>query len=157
MEKRTTHPSAKQRIPSLDGIRALCILMVLGAHAAHTDGFPQEWLGAIPYLINGSLGVQVFFVLSGFVIAYLLAREGQVFGAISLSEFYIRRVLRIFPVYYCFFFVFLSLTLLTGKGPSLCQSVTILTFTKNYGCGSWLDGHLWSLSVEVRIPEETGH
>jgi peptidoglycan/LPS O-acetylase OafA/YrhL len=52
------------------------------------------------YVFNGALGVLAFFVLSGFLITYLLAREEQERGHFSLRDFYIRRCLRILPVYF---------------------------------------------------------
>src|SRR4051812_37768685 len=64
-------------LPSLDGIRAVCIILVIGAHAAQTVGFPEQWKPVAAYLFNGAVGVTVFFVLSGFLITLLLIREEQ--------------------------------------------------------------------------------
>jgi peptidoglycan/LPS O-acetylase OafA/YrhL len=80
--------------PSLNGIRAICALMVIKEHAGwKIDGAPQmlEW---------GFLGVDMFFVISGFLIVSLLLRERDRQGHIDLRQFYIRRTLRIFPIYY---------------------------------------------------------
>jgi len=75
------------RIPGLDGLRAVSILMVLGRHAgAPRNVFP-----------NGSFGVTVFFVLSGFLITHLLLLEEAKAGWISLGGFYQRRAFRILP------------------------------------------------------------
>ena len=65
-------------------------------------GFPEAWAAAWPYFFSGSLGVKCFFVLSGYLITSLLLKEEARFGRISLADFYRRRVLRIFPVYYLF-------------------------------------------------------
>jgi peptidoglycan/LPS O-acetylase OafA/YrhL len=81
-------------IPSLDGIRALCVAMVLGGHVvlhARTEGE----VSAGDYFFNGNLGVRIFFVLSGFLITYLMVREEQSAGRIDLKRFYARRALRI--------------------------------------------------------------
>ena len=80
--------------PSLNGIRAICALMVIKVHAKWAiDGAPQmiEW---------GFLGVDMFFVISGFLIVTLLLRERDARGQVGLKQFYIRRTLRIFPIYY---------------------------------------------------------
>jgi peptidoglycan/LPS O-acetylase OafA/YrhL len=80
--------------PSLNGIRAICALLVIKEHAKWAvHGAPQlfEW---------GFLGVDMFFVISGFLIVTLLLRERDRNGRISLRQFYIRRTLRIFPIYY---------------------------------------------------------
>jgi peptidoglycan/LPS O-acetylase OafA/YrhL len=73
------------RWPALDGVRAVAILAVLGVHAA------------IPHMLGGIVGVDIFFVLSGFLITSLLLREWDNRSAISLPKFYARRALRLFP------------------------------------------------------------
>jgi peptidoglycan/LPS O-acetylase OafA/YrhL len=81
---------------SLDGLRALCILGVLWHHSpAFTELQPQMQL-----LMRGFIGVDLFFVLSGFLITTLLLREEERYGRFSLRGFYWRRVLRIVPVYF---------------------------------------------------------
>jgi peptidoglycan/LPS O-acetylase OafA/YrhL len=80
------------RFGNLDGIRALCILAVVWHH---THGV-QSWKLAG----RGFLGVDMFFVLSGFLIVSRLLREEAATGTVSLRSFYRRRVLRIFPLYY---------------------------------------------------------
>ena len=93
--------AAKKRHPSLDGLRAVSISMVLFAHAAGTpSAYPESWRNYTGEL--GALGVQVFFVISGFLITTLLLREHEKTGQISLKRFYARRVLRIFPAFYTF-------------------------------------------------------
>jgi peptidoglycan/LPS O-acetylase OafA/YrhL len=86
------------RIPSLDGLRAASITMVLVAHASM--GFPS-WAHNHPTLLsaigNGNRGVSVFFVISGFLITTLLLNEEAKTGNISLKNFYIRRFFRIIP------------------------------------------------------------
>ena len=75
-------------IPSLDGIRAVSILIVFVAHLGYDN------------IVPGGLGVTVFFFLSGYLITTLLRRELAKNGAISLPQFYLRRVLRILPPLY---------------------------------------------------------
>jgi peptidoglycan/LPS O-acetylase OafA/YrhL len=78
---------------SLDGLRAVSILMVLWHHTP--EHFPR-W----PIAQRGFLGVDLFFTISGFLIVTLLLREQRRTGTTSLRKFYIRRFLRIFPPYY---------------------------------------------------------
>jgi peptidoglycan/LPS O-acetylase OafA/YrhL len=90
-------PSTSLRLaghmPGLDGLRALAVIAVVWHHTHPGFGF-----AAISR--NGFLGVDVFFVLSGFLITTLLCNEAARNGAVSLRNFYMRRTLRIFPLYY---------------------------------------------------------
>ena len=79
---------------NLDGLRFVCIAMVLWHHNTPFDK------GTAPIFGRGFLGVDFFFVLSGFLITTLLLREKRDYGDFSLRDFYQRRVLRIFPVYF---------------------------------------------------------
>src|ERR1039457_3128966 len=88
------------RIPSLDGLRAISIFMVLIGHALFS--YHGEHQVGWSYLGNGDLGVSIFFVISGFLITALLLREFEKNGAISLRRFYLRRALRILPTFYVF-------------------------------------------------------
>jgi peptidoglycan/LPS O-acetylase OafA/YrhL len=91
---------------SLDGLRGLSIAAVVWHHT-QPDG---QGVGAyLPAARLGFLGVDLFFVLSGFLIVTLLLRERERSGTISLRDFYARRSLRIFPLYYG---VLLAFTLL---------------------------------------------
>jgi peptidoglycan/LPS O-acetylase OafA/YrhL len=132
-------------IPSLDGIRAVSFLIVFVAHAG-LDG-----------LVPGGFGVTVFFFLSGYLITTLLRREYARHGAISYQNFYIRRILRIFPPYYLVLSVATLLTLagvLRGElapGPVAAQ----LAYCYNYfvAFAGWDGvargtGIYWSLAVE---------
>ena len=82
----------ERSIPSLDGLRAVSIALVLLAHARGTRGFPA-WLSSAAIADHGALGVQIFFVISGFLITSLLLREQARTGTISLGLFYARRTL----------------------------------------------------------------
>jgi peptidoglycan/LPS O-acetylase OafA/YrhL len=78
---------------SLDGVRASCIFAVLWHHSPHPPT-------AVPILGMGFLGVDMFFVVSGLLIVTVRLRERARAGSISLKNFYARRTLRIFPIYY---------------------------------------------------------
>jgi peptidoglycan/LPS O-acetylase OafA/YrhL len=76
--------------PALDGLRAICVLLVIFNHT-HCH---------YPPFIYGGMGVDIFFVLSGFLITTLLLRERESYGNLSLKGFYTRRAFRILPVYF---------------------------------------------------------
>jgi peptidoglycan/LPS O-acetylase OafA/YrhL len=82
-------------ISGLDALRALAVGLVLIDHFLFTD----HLLGVHPK--TGSLGVMIFFVLSGFLITAMLLKEYRKTGGISLGNFYRRRAYRIFPTFYC--------------------------------------------------------
>jgi peptidoglycan/LPS O-acetylase OafA/YrhL len=84
-------------IPALDGLRTVAVLTVLLAHGSIRLLSPEHRFA------GGGLGVQIFFVLSGFLITSLLLAERAELGNISLRRFYIRRGLRIWPLYYAVF------------------------------------------------------
>src|ERR1700730_4751565 len=87
-------------IPALDGGRGLSAFLVVFAH-----------LGFLPRQA-GSLGVAIFFVLSGFLITWLMLAEAEKTGTVSLRKFYVRRTLRIFPAFYVFWIVSLAVAYL---------------------------------------------
>ncbi|WP_254507318.1 acyltransferase family protein [Anatilimnocola floriformis] len=95
---------------SLDGLRCLSILAVVFHHS--TEGFESSLFA--PFT-RGDLGVQLFFVISGFLITTLLLRERRKCGDVDLTKFYIRRSLRIFPLYYVVLLLYLALVLVMGQ------------------------------------------
>jgi peptidoglycan/LPS O-acetylase OafA/YrhL len=142
---------SRGRIPSLDGLRAVSIALVLFAHLIGTAGFSLS-VDVGSYFALGDLGVRAFFVISGFLISNLLLEEIDTSGRISLFRFYLRRTLRIFPPYYALILVLIVsdswhwITL--GPGDTLHA----LTYTANYHPSrSWNVGHTWSLSVEEQF------
>jgi peptidoglycan/LPS O-acetylase OafA/YrhL len=141
--------AAPHRIPSLDGIRALSIVLVLLGHLSGTKGFPNVDLGIGDY---AHLGVVVFFVISGFLITGLLLSEHAKNGRISLRLFYARRALRLFPASYayiaCVFLLWIA-GLVRFETRNFWYAIT---YTVNYLPGAgWEIGHLWSLSVEEQF------
>jgi len=137
------------RIPSLDGLRALSIGMVCLAHTAGTRFFPS--LVAMRRDL-GSLGVRVFFVISGFLITTLLLQEFAKAGRISLPAFYLRRGFRILPCAYTYIGITVILSV-TGAAPITHKHLLhAVTYTVNYDLGRpWQLIHLWSLSVEEQF------
>jgi len=120
---------ATRKFGALDGLRAFSVLGVIWHH---TSGD----LGA-KFLSNGYLGVDFFFAISGFLITTLLLRERRSTGRISLRKFYVRRALRIFPVYYAVLAVYVALTLVLRRGTDEGQTflgnlVAFATYTSNW-------------------------
>ncbi len=141
-----------RNIPSLDGLRAVSVGMVVAAHMndviAQKIPFVPFWL----YMFWGSLGVQTFFVISGFLITLILLKELHATGTISLGRFYFRRALRIFPPFYAYLAVALALTLAGVFAGELRAFLVAGTYTTNYlGGGSVLLEHTWSLSLEEQF------
>lgn len=132
------------KIPSLDGIRGISILLVIFHHATND---------AVP-LLSGHFGVSIFFVISGYLITTLLLQEEASSGEISLKNFYIRRVLRIFPVAYLYLAVLLILNFAFQLGVPYLNFVSSALYIRNTSiieAPNWYTGHYWSLSVEEQF------
>jgi peptidoglycan/LPS O-acetylase OafA/YrhL len=143
-----------QRIPSLDGFRAISILMVLYGHLGGTRNYPTATVGTLGQWLGdlGHLGVLVFFVISGFLITTLLMGERQKTGTISLKQFYWRRVLRIFPAFYALLLALALATLLGWMHLTGRDFAFAMTYMVNYyPSHPWQIGHLWSLSIEEQF------
>jgi peptidoglycan/LPS O-acetylase OafA/YrhL len=137
------------RFSALDGLRGFSILAVLWHHTA-------QGLGGIPLSSNGFLGVDMFFVLSGFLIVTLILRERERTGAVSLQSFYARRTLRIFPIYYLVLGAVLLLVTVVQPGagmrePFLRELPFHLTYTTNWIHTSTLLALAWSLATEEQF------
>jgi peptidoglycan/LPS O-acetylase OafA/YrhL len=139
-------------LPTLDGWRAIAVLSVILYHdSIHSFG-P---LGTAWFQEHGSIGVDIFFGISGLLICSRLLEEEQKYGHISLKGFYIRRTFRIFPP---LVFYLLCAALLAGFGviPLAAKEwFASLFFVRNYsffsqvaGHNDWYTGHFWSLAVE---------
>jgi peptidoglycan/LPS O-acetylase OafA/YrhL len=136
------------RIPGLDGLRAVSILIVLYAHGLGTHGMPS-----LPQVkVFGDLGVRTFFVISGFLITTLLVGEYEKRGRISLRDFYIRRVYRIFPAFYVYLAAILAVAALGWIALPPIDVVFAATYAMNFHAErTWWLGHLWSLAVEEQF------
>jgi peptidoglycan/LPS O-acetylase OafA/YrhL len=113
------------RIPSLDGIRAIAIGLVVISHFSKDSGWGDP-------LDLGSLGVRIFFVISGYLITGLLLKEMDKDGKINLPRFFFRRTLRIFPAFYFYIVCMLVLTALGGADLRMRDAWAALTYTSNY-------------------------
>src|ERR1700733_2775700 len=144
---------------SLDGLRALRIVAVIWLHCWYeTPYYPR--LAAVPVLRQGFYGVQVFFVVSGFLITTLLLREKERYGKISLRDFYIRRALRIWPLYYAVLAIYVVNALFFERGTVRAASFihylpSFATFTYTWFISeNWPGGMFnlaWTLSTEEQF------
>ena len=139
MQKKRTH------INSLDGIRAVAVMLVFVAHAGYS------------HIIPGGFGVTVFFFLSGYLITTLMRLEFEDSGTICFKSFYLRRVYRIFPPLY----IVLLLGLVIGFSGAIPHNITLEATTSQFfhatnyysifaGNKNFIPGTnvLWSLAVE---------
>lgn len=131
-------------LPQLDGVRALAVAAVVAAHAE------------LPFARGGGVGVDVFFVVSGYLITTLLLREFQATGTISMRSFYARRARRLLPALWAvaaFSFVAFSIVRPFKTQETLLGIITSVLYVswwfRALGVSElgWF-GHTWSLSVE---------
>ena len=142
-------------VPALDGLRLVCCSFVVIGHAA--------W-GPLSGRL-ATFGVEVFFALSGYLITSLLLRERALRGAIDLRAFYLRRTLRIFPVYYAALAVAFGLTWALGpwftgpfRGPSDARFFGTTLASCVLFVSNWTDAPLpsplevlWSVCIEEQF------
>lgn len=97
----------KTYFPNLNAIRCIAVFLVIISHIeAYKNFFHLPNVSQLPvFKIMGQLGVVLFFVLSGFLITTLLLKEKDKVGKISYRDFYMRRILRIWPVYFLILFL----------------------------------------------------
>ncbi len=152
LDARTTYLS-RAYFPALDGLRALSITPVVLYHAT-----PRPLEGALG---RGPLGVDLFFALSGFLITTLLLRERRDAGEISLSRFYARRSLRIFPAYYVVLLGYAAYAVtLSDTSPVRAHFFASLPFFATYTTNWLIDfavphavlfSYAWSLAAEEQF------
>lgn len=106
--------------------------------------------------VPGHYGVVAFFVLSGFLITWLMLREQEKTGTVSLRAFYQRRALRIFPAFYAFWFFWVGVLITTGRDVPWTHALSAFTYWSNYYNGIVGDpnngfSHTWSLAIEEQF------
>jgi peptidoglycan/LPS O-acetylase OafA/YrhL len=162
--------------PELDGLRSVAFLLVFFSHCPPSAIGPISNIASI-YCSWGWVGVDLFFVLSGYLITYLLVKEKFSFGSISIPNFYKRRALRIWPLYflvltgaalfplfmhhwnaqYRMFMqqVILPFFLFTGNYAMIHQFSALIRFCDSWGIASQLYVGLllplWSLCIEEQF------
>lgn len=143
-----------RNIPSLDGMRAISILLVVGAHSSQSlSRFVK--IAPSSYVLFAHTGVSVFFVISGFLITSLLLKELHLTDTINLKRFYVRRALRIFPAFYLYLGTMFVLALCGVFQTPLRAFLFAAIYASNYylGPGGGFLGlqHIWSLCVEEQF------
>lgn len=131
----------------LDGLRGLAVIIVVLSHI----GEGTHW----PYF-RGLIGVEIFFVLSGFLITTLLIKEKIQTGKISLKNFYIRRVLRILPVAYLYLFALLLFNYIFTLNITRVAFISSFLYLRNLPfikqtSSDWYVGHFWTLTIEEQF------
>ena len=133
--------------PGLDGMRAVAVLLVAGVHT-HPRLVP-----------GGSIGVDAFFVLSGFLITTLLVEELDTLDCIFFGRFYARRALRLFPALLGLLAVVTLWAVLVAapdtRHKALLEVLAALSYTRNFTFWSHVPGpllgHTWSLALEEQF------
>lgn len=145
-------PASMTRIPSLDGLRALSIFLVMALHTLQPYSIGHHASPLWYAIFDGDTGVYIFFVISGYLITRLLLNEHQKRGSISFRGFYVRRAMRILPPLYAYV---AALLLLGWAGRLALDKIDIfsaLFFFHNYAHGfMWQLEHFWSLSIEEQF------
>jgi len=157
----------KSYFENFDGWRVVCFTMVFLYHSFYTSN--PEFITDTTYIFwkkdifgNGHMGVNFFFVLSGFLITYLLLKEQEETGKINVGKFIMRRILRIWPLFFfCVgfgFFIFPQIKAAMGQETHETAHLwTYLTFTNNFDLikhgipDSSVLGVLWSIAVEEQF------
>jgi peptidoglycan/LPS O-acetylase OafA/YrhL len=132
-----------KRIAEFDGLRAVAVSLVVLIHATNVP-------------IGGYIGVDIFFVLSGYLITALLVSEYKATAAISLSRFYGRRVLRIIPALWAMMTTVVALVVLSGGIVHWPATAAAAFFYMDiwravFHADDWLLGHTWSVAVEEQF------
>ncbi|MBM4302938.1 MAG: acyltransferase [Deltaproteobacteria bacterium] len=127
----------------LDIIRFFAVLLVVGHHynfSTFTNWIFKAWI------VGGWVGVDLFFVISGYLISSLLFREYQNSGTVNLKRFLIRRGFKIYPPFWLLTLVSVIIFSATKQKRTGSEIITELLFIQNYLPGVWL--FTWSLAIE---------
>lgn len=136
------------RSKQLDMLRAVAVVLVMGRHMKPCPdqvSAPLHWLTQA-WHNGGWCGVDLFFVLSGFLISGLLFKEHLKSGAISFKRFFIRRGFKIYPSFWVLIAASVAVTFMSGRHLNSKNLIGELLFIQNYNGHMW--DHTWSLAVE---------
>jgi peptidoglycan/LPS O-acetylase OafA/YrhL len=151
--------SNKNRIDYLDGFRGIAILLVIIGHGSRLISETNEWKNLFLFVGNEHLGVEIFFVLSGFLITKLLINENEKYGFIKIKKFFLKRIIRIFPVFYLYIGIVFILSclgfLVIKKSTFIIACIYLFNYRSFFpisiNVDEWYLAHLWSLSVEEQF------
>jgi peptidoglycan/LPS O-acetylase OafA/YrhL len=132
-----------KRIPSLDGLRAISISLVVAGHWVELH-YKSDVAGAF-----ANLGVRIFFVISGYLITTLLLEERARRATIRLRDFYVRRAYRILPA--AMLYMFPVFAIFRHELRWYHAAAAALYLTNFDYAHPWFVGHLWSFSVEEQF------
>ncbi|MBB4064226.1 acyltransferase family protein [Gellertiella hungarica] len=143
-----------QHIKGFNALRAFSVILVIVSHVGIVEGATTESVKLFFSVFNANYGAKTFFVLSGFLITTLLLRENDKTGTIKIFNFFVRRALRIFPLYFLVLAVCIALAA-AGIAKFKPQAFTFsLLFLGNYTPPdaklNYLS-HFWSLAVEEQF------
>jgi len=138
---------AAQRLAALDTLRGIAVLLVLARHMPLPEGL-SPWLDVPLRALQrgGWAGVDLFFVLSGFLVSGLLFREWSRHGELRAGRFLIRRCFKIYPAFYAMLAVVMIWSVSQGRWPGWGYVGSEALFIQNYGPAVF--PHTWSLAVE---------
>jgi peptidoglycan/LPS O-acetylase OafA/YrhL len=165
MQKNSTGKTRSLYFNNLDGLRFIAFFYVFLFHSFFTtpDSLTTNAVYALLHFLtaNGDLGVSLFFVLSGFLITLLLLQEERTTGTINIRFFYIRRVLRIWPLYYLTLFFGFALfpLLLRSNGIPFTETANPLSYLFFLGNFDIINREpassslavLWSVAIEEQF------
>lgn len=136
-------------LPGLNGLRAIAALSVMWGHTFQKDFGDWGVSGfSLPVVADG---VTLFFVISGFLITYLLLNEQQASRNISIPKFYMRRILRIWPIYYAYMIVALCVTSIWNDNNLWFYGFFAANIPFILAAGIWPIVHYWSIGVEEQF------
>ncbi len=140
--------SPPARLPQLDFLRAIAIILVIGNHSSVCPPEINFYLNKVTsvWYRGGWAGVDLFFVLSGFLVSGLLFNEYRKRGDINIKKFLLRRGFKIYPAFWLLIFITLAVTVFNGEAVYRGGFLSELLFIQNYHPGIWQ--HNWSLAVE---------
>lgn len=140
--------SGRSRLVGLDLLRLLAVVLVLGRHM---EAAPGSWPAPLRVPLDvwrqgGWVGVDLFFVLSGFLVSGLLFSDYKARGMLGIGRFYMRRAWKIYPPFAVLIAVTVAITLAWGRPVEPARLLAEVLFVQSYVAGLW--NHTWSLAVE---------